>query len=66
MNPYAATVAAYSVGQQIAIGATSLFVGFLALVFIFRFRSFREVREQGKADRAASATGSGPGPDGAR
>ncbi len=48
-----ATVAAYSVGQQIAIGATSLFVGFLALVFIFRFRSFREVREQGKADRAA-------------
>lgn len=50
-----ATVAAYSVGQQIAIGASMLFVGFLALVFIFRFRSFREVREHGKADRAAAA-----------
>ncbi|MBJ7328968.1 MAG: flippase-like domain-containing protein [Solirubrobacteraceae bacterium] len=50
-----ATVAAYSVGQQIAIGLTALFVGFLALVFIFRFRSFREVREQGKADRAAAS-----------
>lgn len=58
----AATVAAYSVGQQIAIGATALFVGFLALVFIFRFRSFREVREQGKADRAAAAAT----PDGVR
>jgi uncharacterized protein (TIRG00374 family) len=54
-----ATVAAYSVGQQIAIGVTALFVGFLALVFIFRFRSFREVREQGKADRAAAATADG-------
>ncbi len=64
----AATVAAYSVGQQIAIGATALFVGFLALVFIFRFRSFREVREQGKADRAAAAAGAGggPTPDGVR
>lgn len=51
----AATVAAYSVGQQIAIGATALAVGFFALVFIFRFRSFREVRERGKADRAAEA-----------
>lgn len=54
-----ATVAAYSVGQQVAIGATALLVGFLALVFIFGFRSFREVREQGKADRAAAAVADG-------
>ena len=48
-----ATVAAYSVGQQIAIGATSLAVGFAALVFIFRFRSFKEVIAQGRAARSA-------------
>src|SRR3954452_3761688 len=38
-----ATVAAYSVGQQIAIAAFSLAMGFAALVFVFRFRSFKEV-----------------------
>src|SRR4051794_36359706 len=38
-----ATVASYSVGQQIAIAAASFAVGFAALVFIFRFRSFKEV-----------------------
>ena len=37
-----ATIAAYSVGQQIAVAAFSLAVGFAALVFIFGFRSFRE------------------------
>lgn len=54
-----ATVAAYSVGQQIAIGAFSLAVGFGALVFIFRFRSFREVIEEGRAAREAARTGPG-------
>ena len=38
-----ATVAAYSVGQQIAIAAWTLLVGFVALFFIFRIRSFKEV-----------------------
>ena len=47
--------AAYSVGQQIAIGAFTLGVGFLALLFIFRFRSFKEVIRAGKEDRAAQA-----------
>jgi uncharacterized membrane protein YbhN (UPF0104 family) len=51
-----ATVAAYSVGQQIAIAAWMLGLGFLALFFIFRFRSFKEViaagREHRDADRA--------------
>ena len=46
-------VAAYSVGQQIAIGAFSLAVGFVALVTIFKFRSFREAIGAGKAHRAA-------------
>jgi uncharacterized membrane protein YbhN (UPF0104 family) len=50
-----ATVAAYSVGQQIAIGAASFAVGFGALVFIFRFRSFKEVVAAGRAARGAEA-----------
>lgn len=44
-------VTAYSVGQQIAIGAFSLAVGFIALVAIFNFRSFREAIASGKAAR---------------
>jgi uncharacterized membrane protein YbhN (UPF0104 family) len=49
-----ATVAAYSVGQQIAIAALTFTIGFLALVFIFRVRSFREVIERGRADQQAA------------
>jgi len=48
-----ATIAAYSVGQQIAIATFSLAVGFAALLFVFRFRSFKEVIAQGRASRAA-------------
>ena len=48
-----ATVAAYSVGQQIAIAAFSLAVGFAALFFVFNFRSFKEVIAEGRAARAA-------------
>jgi uncharacterized membrane protein YbhN (UPF0104 family) len=51
----AATVAAYSVGQQIAIGAFTLALGFGALVFIFRIRSFKEVIRRGESERAAEA-----------
>src|SRR5919106_856234 len=39
----ASTVAAYSVGQQLAIAAFTFAVGFAALFFIFRVRSFKEV-----------------------
>ncbi len=46
-----ATVAAYSVGQQIVIAATTLLVGFVALVSIFRIRSFKEAIRLGKAER---------------
>ncbi len=48
-----ATVAAYSVGQQIAIAAFCFALGFAALVFVFRLRSFKEVIRLGKEQRAA-------------
>ncbi len=46
------TVAAYSVGQQIFVGALTFGIGFAALVFLFRIRSFKEVIAQGREDRA--------------
>jgi hypothetical protein len=46
-----ATVAAYSVGQQIAIAAFPLAIGFFALATIFQFRSFKDVIAAGRADR---------------
>jgi uncharacterized membrane protein YbhN (UPF0104 family) len=48
-----ATVAAYSVGQQIVIAVTTLGVGFVALVSIFRIRSFKEAIRLGQAEREA-------------
>jgi glycosyltransferase 2 family protein len=48
-----ATVAAYSVGQQIAIAVLSLSIGFIAIGLIFRFRSFKDVIAAGRADREA-------------
>lgn len=54
-------VAAYSVGQQIAIAAFTALVGLGAVVFVFRFRSFREViaagRDSREAERAAERAG---------
>jgi uncharacterized membrane protein YbhN (UPF0104 family) len=46
------TVAAYSVGQQIAIGALTFGIGSAALVLLFRIRSFKEVIRRGQEDRA--------------
>ncbi len=46
-------VAAYSVGQQIAIAVFTAAVGFGALVWIFGFRSFKEVLRVGRAERDA-------------
>ncbi len=48
-----AVVAAYSVGQQITIAAFTALVGLGAVVFIFRFRSFKEVLYAGRASREA-------------
>jgi uncharacterized protein (TIRG00374 family) len=52
-NAPTAVVAAYSVGQQIAIAAFTALVGLGAVVFIFRFRSFKEVLFAGRASREA-------------
>jgi uncharacterized membrane protein YbhN (UPF0104 family) len=52
-----ATVAAYSVGQQIAIAAFTFGVGFAALVWVFRIRSFKEVIAQGRAARDGQPAG---------
>ena len=52
-----ATVAAYSVGQQIAIAVVSLGVGFGALFFVFGFRSFRDVAAAGRAQRSEAGAG---------
>jgi uncharacterized membrane protein YbhN (UPF0104 family) len=48
-----AVVAAYSVGQQIAIAVFTALVGLGAVFFIFRFRSFKEVLYAGRASREA-------------
>jgi uncharacterized membrane protein YbhN (UPF0104 family) len=47
------TVAAYSVGQQVAIAVWSFAIGFIGLALIFRIRSFKEVIRRGREDRAA-------------
>lgn len=46
-----AQVAAFSVGQQIALGAGAVAMGFGALVLIFRFKSFGEVVRRGREHR---------------
>jgi uncharacterized protein (TIRG00374 family) len=64
-----ATVAAYSVGQQIAIAAFTFGAGFAILVFVFRIRSFKEVIAQGRAARGAEHSppaGAKPDPDAPR
>jgi uncharacterized membrane protein YbhN (UPF0104 family) len=48
-----AIVAAYSVGQQIVIAVATLSVGFVALVSIFRIRSFKEAIRLGQQEREA-------------
>ncbi|GAC1326500.1 MAG: hypothetical protein NVSMB25_25880 [Thermoleophilaceae bacterium] len=53
----AATVAAYSVGQQIALAGFAIALGFGALLVIFRIRSFKEVIRRGREQQAAEAAG---------
>lgn len=54
-----ATAAAYSVGQQIAIAAFTFGLGFAALFFIFRMRSFRDVIQRGEEEREAEEAAGG-------
>ena len=44
-------VAAYSVGQQVAIAAFTSLTGLAAIIFIFRFRSFKQVIAAGRASQ---------------
>lgn len=55
-----ATVAAYSVGQQIAIAALTFGIGLAAVIWIFRFRSFKEVIAAGRAQREAEKAAAEP------
>ncbi len=48
-------VAAFSVGQQIATAVLGAVLGFGALVFIFRFKSFGEVIQRGREHRRQEA-----------
>jgi uncharacterized protein (TIRG00374 family) len=59
-----AVVAAYSVGQQIAIAAFTATIGLGAVVFIFGFRSFKEVLFAGRASREAERAEQREGPPG--
>jgi uncharacterized protein (TIRG00374 family) len=47
-----ATVAAYSVGQQIAIASFSFLLGLAAIITVFRLRSFKQVIRAGRGDAA--------------
>jgi uncharacterized membrane protein YbhN (UPF0104 family) len=52
-----ANAVAYSVGQQIVIAVLTAGIGLLSVLFIFRFRSFKEVIHAGRADRASEKGG---------
>ncbi len=52
------TIAASSVGAQIALAAFTFAVGLAAIVWIFRFRSVREVIAAGRESREGDATSS--------
>jgi uncharacterized membrane protein YbhN (UPF0104 family) len=56
-------VAAFSVGQQFATAVLTSALGFGALVFIFRFKSFKEVIARGREHRRTDrvSTGLSPG-----
>lgn len=63
-NAPTAVVAAYSVGQQIAIAASTALIGLGAVVFIFRFRSFGEVIHAGRRSREEERAQEGEPPPG--
>ncbi len=58
----ASQVAAFSVGQQIALAAAAVGMGFGALVLIFRFRSFGEVVRRGREHRRTEDLAAAPRP----
>lgn len=61
--PHATQIVAYSVGQQIVVAVLTAGLGLFSVLFIFRFRSFKEVIHAGRADRAQEKRGAGEPPD---
>ena len=59
--PHATQIVAYSVGQQIVVAVLTAGLGLFSVLFIFRFRSFKEVIHAGRADRAQEKRGAGDG-----
>jgi uncharacterized membrane protein YbhN (UPF0104 family) len=57
-----AEVAAFSVGQQIALATAAAALGFAALVLIFRLRSFKEVVRRGREHRREEEAAVVPSP----
>jgi uncharacterized membrane protein YbhN (UPF0104 family) len=56
-GPSRTAVLAYSVGQQIAVTAWSLFVAALALVLVFRITDWRRLIHEGQTARAEAGAG---------
>jgi hypothetical protein len=52
-------VAAYSVGQQIAIASTMFAIGFASIFFLFGYRNVRDIVDAGKAERQAEKVAAG-------
>ena len=50
-------LAAYAVGQQVAIAAAQLALGFGALMLVFRTRDWRELVRRGREERRAEESG---------
>ncbi len=50
-------VLAYSVGQQVAVAAFAMLLGFIALVFVFRTSNWRDLIRRAEADTQKSEPG---------
>lgn len=56
-----AEVAAYSVGQQIALAAVNVAIGFAALAVVFRTTDWRSIIRRGREERDAEEAGAAAG-----
>ncbi len=56
-----ATIAAYSVGQQIAVSVFNAAFGFVALAFVFRTTDWRDLMRRGREEKAAEQAAAAAG-----
>ena len=56
---FGSSAAAYSVGQQISIAIFTFAIGFAALVFVFKIRSFKEVIARGQESQEEARVAEG-------